>query len=64
MENDDREFNKPKTLMDNIREIDEKYRIPRAKMSPAVKLALVALRVYLILMLMLLVYKFVSTMIH
>jgi hypothetical protein len=64
MDEKDREFNNPKTFMDNIREVDEKYRTPRAKMSPAVRLSLLALTLYLIFMFLLLIYKFVSTIIH
>ncbi len=47
-----------------IREINEKYKTPRIKMTPMVSLSLLMLRLYLIGMLALLLYKFVSMMIH
>jgi hypothetical protein len=45
-----------------ITEINHKYAQPRIKMTPAVKLALLALRLYLLLLILILDYKF-STMI-
>ncbi len=45
-----------------IREINEKYKTPRIKMTPMVSLSLLMLRLYLIGMLLLLLYKFVSIM--
>ncbi len=47
-----------------IRGINEKYKTPRIKMTPMVSLSLLMLRLYLIGMLLLLLYKFVSIMIH
>jgi hypothetical protein len=47
-----------------IREINEKYRTPRIKMTPMVSLSLLMLRLYLIGMLLLLLYKFVSVVIQ
>jgi len=44
--------------MDKIHEINKKYETPRIKMSPGVKIALLFLRVYLILLVVLLGYKF------
>lgn len=44
-----------------IREINEKYKHPRIKMTPMVNFSLVMLRLYLIGMLLLLAYKFIST---
>ena len=41
-----------------IREINEKYRTPHVKMTPAVKFALLCLRLYLFLLVGLLVFKF------
>ncbi len=47
-----------------IREINEKYKTPRIKMTPMVSLTLLMLRLYLIGMLLLLLYKFVSIVIQ
>ncbi len=47
-----------------IREINEKYKTPRLKMTPMVSLSLLMLRLYLIGMLLLLLYKFASIVIH
>ena len=47
-----------------IREINEKYKTPRIKMTPMVSLSLLMLRLYLISMLLLLLYKFVSVVIQ
>lgn len=44
-----------------IREINEKYKHPRIKMTRMVAFWLLMLRLYLIGMLLLLAYKFVST---
>ncbi|MDD1701905.1 MAG: hypothetical protein LUQ31_02845 [Methanoregula sp.] len=41
-----------------IAEINRKYAEPSIKMSPAVKVALLLLRLYLIFLVLLLVYKF------
>jgi len=43
---------------DKIHEINKKYEKPRITMSPGVKIALLFLRVYLILLVLLLGYKF------
>jgi hypothetical protein len=43
---------------DKIHEINKKYEKPRITMSPAVKIALLFLRIYLILLVVLLGYKF------
>jgi len=43
-----------------IRDINEKYRTPRIKTTRLVSFSLLLLRVYLIGMLLLLVYKFIS----
>ncbi len=47
-------------LFTKIREINGRYREPRIKMSGAVRLSLMALRVYLLLLVALMVYKFVT----
>jgi hypothetical protein len=44
--------------MDKIREINKKYEKPRITMSRGVKIALLFLRIYLILLVLLLGYKF------
>ena len=41
-----------------VREINQKYSQPRLHMTPLVKASLLALRIYLILLVMILVYKF------
>jgi hypothetical protein len=41
-----------------IREINEKYKHPRLKMTPLVKVSLLVLRLYLIMLVIILVYKF------
>ncbi len=43
-----------------IRDINERYRTPGMPMSRAVKAALMALRIYLLLLVVLMVYKFVT----
>ena len=43
-----------------IRDINEKYKTPRIKTTRLVSFSLLLLRVYLIGMLLLLVYKFIS----
>ena len=43
---------------DKLHEINKKYEKPRITMSPGVKLALMFLRIYLILLVVLLGYKF------
>lgn len=41
-----------------IKEINEKYKQPRLKMTPLVKVSLLVLRLYLIMLVIILVYKF------
>jgi len=57
------------TLIDRVKrfevvasfiEINEKYRTPRIKMTPMVRWSLLALRLYLIVTVMILAYKFVT----
>jgi hypothetical protein len=45
-------------LFSRIREINLKYRVPHVKMTPGVKLALLLLRVYLLLLVAILFFKF------
>ena len=46
-------------LRATIAEINRRYQTPRISMSPAVRLSLMALRVYLLLLVGLMVYRFV-----
>ncbi|MBF0425944.1 MAG: hypothetical protein HQL66_09030 [Magnetococcales bacterium] len=46
-------------LADKVREINARYREPQIEMSRAVRMALMALRIYLLLLVCLIVYKFV-----
>ena len=64
MQENNNEFNKPKTFIGSIREINAKYRTPRIPMTPIVKISLYVLRFYLIAMLLILLYKFIITVIH
>lgn len=56
--------NKFKIFLQNrfskIIEINEKYANPKIEMSPTVKISLLLLRCYLIFLLVLLVYKFIT----
>jgi hypothetical protein len=47
-----------------IREINEKYKTPRIKTTRMVNISLLMLRIYLLGMLVLLLYTFISTVIH
>lgn len=64
MDDTNHPFNKSKGFIESIREINEKYRTPRIKMTPLVNASMIALRVYLILILLILFYKFAITIIH
>ncbi len=46
-----------------IRAINDKYRHPRRRMTRGVKIALMGIRIYLIIILCVLLYKFI-TLIH
>jgi hypothetical protein len=48
-----------RSLFTKIREINSRYRQPRIQMSGAVRLSLMALRLYLFALVGLMVYKFV-----
>jgi hypothetical protein len=52
-----------KGLVNKIREINQKYSKPRIKMSRPVKIALLSLRLYLIFLIIMLLYRFI-TLIH
>lgn len=45
-------------VFDSIKEINEKYKTPHIKMTPMVKVSLLALRIYLLLMIVIMLYKF------
>jgi len=44
--------------LERIREINRKYAAPRIEISPAVRVALLTLRIYLLVLVGLLVFKF------
>ena len=52
-----------KELVNQIREINQKYSKPRIKMSRPVKIALLSLRLYLIFLIIMLLYRFL-TLVH
>jgi hypothetical protein len=52
-------MNTLRRLRATIAEINYRFRSPRITMSPAVRLSLMALRVYLLLLVGLMVYRFV-----
>lgn len=52
-------FDSFKQFRQKIREINQRYSEPHIEMSRAVKMALIALRVYLLLLVGLMVYKFI-----
>jgi hypothetical protein len=47
-----------------IREINEKYKTPRIKMTRMVSISLLMLRIYLLGMIVLLLYKFITLIAH
>jgi hypothetical protein len=49
-------------VRNKIVEINERYRTPRIKMSRGVKIALLVLRLYLLFLLVILAYKFITTL--
>ena len=50
-------------LVKKIREINHRYSKPHIEMSRGVKLSLMALRIYLLLLVALIVYKFVQSLV-
>ena len=50
-------------LARKIREINQRYSKPHIEMTPMVKISLVALRIYLLVLVGLIIYKFVVTLI-
>ena len=51
-------------LLARIRAINQRYATPRLAMSPAVRWSLLALRLYLLVLVALLGYKFVTIVVH
>lgn len=47
-----------------IREIDKKYKTPHIKMTRLVSLSLLLLRIYLLSMVGILLYKFITVVVH
>lgn len=47
-------------IFNAVRAINEKYKHPRIKMTRMVSLSLLALRIYLLFILLVLLYKFIS----
>ncbi len=52
-------MNTVRRLRATIAEINRRYQTPRIAMSPAVRLSLMALRVYLLFLVGLMIYRFV-----
>ena len=53
-------FNRIFGFFDGIRQINDRYKTPRLKMTPLVRFSMLFLRVYLIFMIAILMYKFIS----
>jgi hypothetical protein len=49
-------------LVRKIREINHRYSRPHIEMTPLVRISLIALRIYLLLLVGLIIYKFVLTL--
>ncbi|HXZ30107.1 MAG TPA: hypothetical protein VEG43_02980 [Dehalococcoidia bacterium] len=47
-------------LLNKIHEINQRYKYPKIHQSRAVKISLLMLRIYLLLLVVLLIYKFVT----
>lgn len=46
--------------MKTVRDINRKYRKPRLTMTKAVRLSLLVLRIYLLVLVLLIIYKFIT----
>jgi hypothetical protein len=46
------------SVVDRVREINQRYKFPHVKMTPGVKIALIMLRIYLIVLVGILFLKF------
>jgi hypothetical protein len=53
-------LNIPRSFIRSIREINEKYKTPHIKMTPMVSFSLLVLRIYLLFMVAILLFKFIS----
>jgi hypothetical protein len=53
-------FNRIFGFFDGIRQINDRYKTPRLKMTPLVRLAMIFLRIYLILIMIIMMAKFIS----
>jgi hypothetical protein len=51
-------------IVQTFRDINEKYKTPHIKMTPMVNWSLLLLRIYLFGMIAILVYKFVTVLVH
>ncbi len=51
-------------FVEAIREINAKYKTPRIKMTRMVSLSLLMLRLYLIAMIVILLYRFITIVVH
>jgi len=51
-----------KNTVAQVREINHKYGKPRIKMTPMVKVALLSLRIYLIILIGIMLFKFITTL--
>jgi len=49
-----------KNTINTVKSINKKYATPQVKMTPLVKLSLLSLRIYLLFLVGILVYKFIS----
>ena len=49
-----------KNKFEKISEINEKYQTPKLKMTKLVKISLLFLRIYLLFLVLLLIYKFIT----
>ena len=50
--------------VEKVRAINKRYAVPRLAMSPAVRVSLLCLRIYLLLLVGLLAYKFITIVTH
>ncbi len=51
-------------FVEAIREINAKYKTPRIKMTRMVSISLLMLRLYLIAMIVILIYRFITIVVH
>ncbi len=49
-------------FIDKIREINARYEKPKVEMSPLIKFSLTGLRIYLLVLVVLLLYKFITVL--